>query len=271
MLSTAAARLAARSAQATPTAQGGFSLLELAIVLLIMGLLLGGLVMPLSARVDQQRVVETTRQLEEIRAALAGYALAHDALPCPATPGSNGQSAPSATGCVTQHGFVPAVTLALGGARNDDQLLLDAWGNPLRYSVSASDADGDGNWDFVRPGEMRNVTVAALLPDLRVCTTAAGSSPTACASNATTVVATAPAVVLSMGKDWASPGSADQQANVGASLGGGPSGRSYPVAANGVFVSRSASAATGNEFDDLVTWISPAALYGQMVAAGRLP
>ena len=251
--------------------QHGFSLLELAIVMLIMGLLLAGLVMPLSARVDQQRFDTTTQQLSDIRAALAGYALANDALPCPATPASNGRAASTATGCTAQHGFVPAVTLGLSGARNADQLLLDSWGNPIRYSVTNSDADGDGNWDFVRPGEMRNVTLATLAPDLKVCTTAAGSSATACASNATTAVATAPAVLLSMGKDWANFTSADQQENVGATLGGGPSGRNYAVAADIVFVARSESQATGTEFDDIVNWVSPNALYGQMVAAGRLP
>lgn len=251
--------------------QRGFSLLELAIVMLVMGLLLAGLVMPLSARVDQQRFDGTERQLDEIGAALTGYALANDALPCPATPGSNGRASPAGGGCTSQHGFVPAATLGLTGARNDDQLLVDAWGNPIRYSVTASDADGDGNWDFVRPGEMRNVTVATLAPDLRVCTTAAGSSATACASNATTVVSTAPVVVLSMGKDWANFTSTDQQENVGNSVGGGPSGRNYAVASDIVFVTRSQSGAAGTEFDDIVTWVSPGAFYGQLVAAGRLP
>jgi prepilin-type N-terminal cleavage/methylation domain-containing protein len=251
--------------------QRGFSLLELAIVMFIMGLLLAGVVMPLSARVDQQRIDATTQQLGEIRGALTGYALANDALPCPATAASNGLASATATGCTSRHGFVPAVTLGLSGPRNADQLLLDAWGNPIRYSVTASDADGDGNWDFVRPGEMRNVTVATLAPDLRVCTTAAGSSATACASNATTVVATAPAVLLSMGKEWASTTSVDEQENVGATLGGGPSGLSYEVASDIVFVNRARSEAPGNEFDDLVTWVSPAAFYGQLLAAGRLP
>ncbi len=248
----------------------GFSLLELSIVLLIVGLLLGGLIMPLSARMDQQRIDTTRQQLEEIREALMGYALAHDALPCPATPASNGQASPTASGCTRQHGFVPAATLGLPGSRNADQLLLDAWGDPIRYSVSNSDADSNGNWDFVRPGEIRNVTLASLAPSLDVCSTAAGSSATACAGSAT-LTATAPAVLLSLGKDFTTLGSADEQENVGATLGGGPSGRSYPVASDEVFVSHTISTATGSGFDDLVTWIAPGALYGQMVSAGRLP
>jgi len=166
---------------------------------------------------------------------------------------------------------VPAVTLALPGARNEDQLLLDAWGDPIRYSVTNSDADADGNWDFVRPGEMRNVTVATLAPNLRVCTTAAGSTATSCASNATTVVSTAPAVLLSMGGDWANFTSTDEQENVGTTVGGGPSGRNYAIASDIVFVTRARSEAPGGEFDDIVTWVSPSAFYGQLVAGGRLP
>ncbi len=251
--------------------QAGFSLIEVAIVLLIVGLLLGGLVMPLGTQREVQRHRQSSALLDEVRDALGGWALANDALPCPATPASAGRAAPSGGGCVRQHGFVPAVTLGLAGAINEDGLLLDAWGSPLRYSVSASDSDGDGNWDFTAPGELRDVGMAALAPDLVVCTTAAGASATACASAATTVAAGAPAVLLSLGGDWAAFTSADQVANVGATVAGGPSGRSYRVAADRVFVSRARSDAVGGEYDDIVTWVSSPTLYGALVAAGRLP
>jgi prepilin-type N-terminal cleavage/methylation domain-containing protein len=254
-----------------PRIQAGFSLLELAIVLLIVGLLLGGLIMPLSARIDQQRIDSSRQQLEQIRQALVGYALARDALPCPATPASDGLASATATGCTRQHGFVPAVTLGLPGAQNRDKLLLDPWGSPIRYSVTNSDANANGNWDFVRPGEMRAVTLANLAPSLDICTTTTGSSATACASNATTLTSSAPVVLVSLGKDWATATSADQLENLGATVGGGPSGVTYPVAADDVFVSRTAGAQAGNEFDDIVTWVSPAALYGDLVSAGRLP
>lgn len=38
-----------------------------------------------------------------------------------------------------------------------------------------------------------------------------------------------------------------------------------------VFVSHPRSAAAGNEFDDIVVWLSPDVLYNRMVAAGQLP
>jgi len=249
----------------------GFTLIEMAIVLMIVGLLLGGLLTPLATQRERARYADTEAALEEIHDALVGHALAHDSLPCPATPASNGLEAVAGGGCTRQHGFVPAGTLGIGGARNADQLLVDAWGNPFRYSVSNADVDGDGNWDFTAPGDMADVQIANLAPDLDVCTTAAGSSATGCANPAATLTATAPVIVLSMGSDWAATSGADQNENVGTTLGGGPSGRNYPVPADQVFVQRSRSEAAGAEFDDVVTWVSENSVYNRMVTGGRLP
>lgn len=251
--------------------QQGFTMVELAIVVLVMGLLLGGLLMPLSVQRDNARVRDGQELLETARLAIEGYALVNGALPCPATPGSNGTAATGGGGCTVQHGFVPATTLDLNGNRNDDNLLLDPWGSPLRYSVSASDANGDGTWDFVTPGEMRVVTMPLLDPELVVCSTAAGSSPTACATANATLADRAPAVMYSIGKDWASFSSADQLENTGSTLGGGPSGTNYAIASDDVFVRANRSALAGSEFDDLVIWIPANALFARLVQSGQLP
>jgi len=244
---------------------------ELAIVILIMGLLLGGLAMPLSTQLENGRIRETRAQIDEVKSAIEGFAIANGHLPCPALPGSNGESAPAAGGCQRQHGFVPATTLGLAGLRNADNLLLDSWASPLRYSVTASDADANGNWDFVTPGELRSVTMPLLQPDLTVCSIAAGTTPVACASPASTLTSTAPLLVFSMGKDWASFTSADQLENAGATVSGGPSGLSYPVADDPVYVSRRQSDASGSEFDDLLDWTAPGRLYERLLSAGQLP
>lgn len=251
--------------------ESGFTLVELSIVILIMGLILGGLALPLSTQLENGRIKETTAQIDEIGTAIEGFAILNGQLPCPATPASNGFSATAGGGCVVQHGFVPASTLGLVGPRNSDNLLLDAWANPLRYSVTNSDVDGDGNWDFTFAGEMRDVTVAGLNPDLAVCSTSTGSSPTACASPAATLTGAAPLVILSMGKDWGTFSSGDQQENAGASLGGGPSGVSYLVPGDLVSVSRQPSIQPGNEFDDIVFWMPSTILYHQMISGGQLP
>ena len=247
--------------------QKGFSLVELSVVILILGLLLGGLMMPLSAQREGAKLRNGKEQLESIREAIEGHALVNGVLPCPATAASNGLASSSGGGCDEQHGFVPATTLDLSGRRNDDNLLLDPWGSPVRYSVSASDADNNGNWDFVTAGEMREVTIAGLQPDLVVCSTAAGASGTACGNASQTLSDSAPMVVYSLGRDWRSFSSADELENVGATVG---TGGGYPVNADNVFVTRQFADAPGAEFDDLVVWMPPNVLYGRLVAAGHV-
>jgi prepilin-type N-terminal cleavage/methylation domain-containing protein len=251
--------------------QRGFSLVELSIVILVMGLLLGGLMMPLSVQRDNARVRDGHDQLKSILSAIEGFALVNGYLPCPATPASAGAAAPSGTGCTVQHGFVPATTLDLNGLRNDDNLLLDPWGSPLRYSVSSSDVNANGAWDFVTSGDMSAVSMPLLQPELTVCSTATGASATACSEINVTLTASAPVVVYSLGKDWAAFTSPDEVENVGASLGGGPSGTNYRVASDAVFVVRGKSDLGGSEFDDLLLWTAPNRLYSRLVDAGHLP
>lgn len=251
--------------------QLGFSLVELSIVLLIMALVIGGLAMPLSVQRENGRIRDAESQLASVQTAISGYAMVNGHLPCPATPASSGYSSLSGIACSVQHGFVPATTLNVGGVRNADNLLLDPWGSPLRYSVTASDANGDGRWDFTTAGEIQAVTMPALTPDLVICSTATGAMATACSGANVTLSDQSPAVVYSLGKDWTSFTSADQVENVGNSLAGGASGQSYPVAADVVFVNRGRSDLSGSEFDDLVVWMSAHTLYSLMVDAGHLP
>lgn len=57
--------------------QKGFSLIELAIVLVIVTLLIGGLAVPLSAQIEARRIAETRKIMEEAREAIVGYAMRH--------------------------------------------------------------------------------------------------------------------------------------------------------------------------------------------------
>ena len=61
----------------------GFSLIELAIVLVIVTILIGGLAVPLSAQVEARRIAETRKTMEEAREAIIGYAMSHPIVkPC---------------------------------------------------------------------------------------------------------------------------------------------------------------------------------------------
>jgi prepilin-type N-terminal cleavage/methylation domain-containing protein len=53
----------------------GFTLIELAIVLVIVTILIGGLAVPLSAQIQARRIAETNRTLDEAKEAIIGYAL----------------------------------------------------------------------------------------------------------------------------------------------------------------------------------------------------
>lgn len=60
----------------------GFTLIELAIVLVIMTILIGGLAMPLSAQIEARRIAETRKILEDAREAIIGFALSSTTSPC---------------------------------------------------------------------------------------------------------------------------------------------------------------------------------------------
>lgn len=270
--------------------QSGFSLVELATVLVIVGFLIGGLLVPLAAQIDASKRTETQKILDDIEEALYGFAAANGRLPCPASNGSNGlEDVGAATTFICDttespiatsgyYGFVPAVTLGINGTFNDDYLLLDAWGNPIRYNITSSDVDADDVADYVSVNEMAGVSMSALSSDLIVCI----ATPDATASNNSTACSSgeilssnAVAVFYSLGPNGSSyitDPSDDELENAGEGattelLGG------YPIATDPVHVSHSRAEATDTDsgFDDLVRWISPMILYNRMIAAGQLP
>jgi type II secretory pathway pseudopilin PulG len=250
----------------------GVSLVELAIGLLILSLIIGGLLVPLASQVEQSRVSQTQRQLEEIREALIGFALANGRLPCPASPLSNGLESqnPAGSGICTNpwDGFVPAVTLGL--SQVDAQgYSVDAWGlaqNRVRYAVTTSNTNA-----FTRAGQMRATGMAALAPDLHVCasgTGIVGGGGNLCGAAGNTLSQNAVAVIYSVGANAATT-------TGGMSLDEAQNPNPNPNNTNNdrAFVSRvrSVPGAAAAEFDDLVTWLSPNVLYSRMVMAGQLP
>jgi prepilin-type N-terminal cleavage/methylation domain-containing protein len=88
----------------------GFTLVELAMVLFIVSLLIGGLLMPLTAQNEIRGRQETDRALSNIRDALIGFAVVNGRLPCPAI-------AATSTGTVDADGRAAGVeaTTANGG------------------------------------------------------------------------------------------------------------------------------------------------------------
>ncbi len=265
--------------------ESGFTLIEIAVVLVIVGLLLGSFMGSLSQRIETTQRVNSKKQLEDIKRALLGFVSAQGRLPCPTTTAANGFEVPfsgstTVTPCTLQHGFIPGKTLGIDGAYNLDNLLLDVWGNPLRYSVTTNNSNA-----FTTPytvpgaGGMKDVGMGVLLPDLVICD-GDSSQPDLC-TGVTTLINSAPFVVLSLGKDGSAfvtnlaPNS-DQGENAGeATVAANVAGENlaYTVASGNAFVSKSFSSegSTAGQFDDLIVWESPYVLYSHMMEAGHLP
>lgn len=116
--------------------QQGFSLTELAVVLLIFSLLLGGLLVPVAAQRDTQRLRQAETGLHTLREALLGYAAVHGQLPCPDTdtnPTASGYGVAetdcSSTASLNQEGFLPFKSLGLPET--------DPWEQRWRYRVDS--------------------------------------------------------------------------------------------------------------------------------------
>ena len=182
-------------ARERPTCQGGFSLVELAIVLLIVALLIGGMLVPLSAQRDIQNINDTQRQLASINEALLGFAADQRRLPCPAIPNTTGIENPVGGGACTNNfdGFLPAITLGLSST-DAQGYAIDAWGNRIRYSVTNVNTNA-----FTTSGGMQTAWSVGLTPDLRVCNTAANIVAAGCQA-ADRMTYTGVARVLARGK-----------------------------------------------------------------------
>jgi prepilin-type N-terminal cleavage/methylation domain-containing protein len=267
--------MAAISLAAVPPAptfrQRGFTLTEMAVVLVIVALLIGGMILPMSTQQNIRHVSETDTSLKNIHEALLGYAAANGRLPCPASGTSNGvesfasgQNAASGECSNFFDGFLPAVTLGIQPT-DANGYAIDAWGHRIRYVVSDKTINTVTRTltrtDGLKSAGMNNV---ASTPLLAVCTSSTGinpgdtTNPIEYCGTATPLVTSAAAVVLSTGKNDAASG-ADEQAN----------STTHDV----VFVSHAATptTATNGEFDDQVIWVSTSILLNRMISAGRLP
>jgi prepilin-type N-terminal cleavage/methylation domain-containing protein len=247
--------------------QQGFSLVEMAIVLIILGFVLTALLLPLRAQREQAAQLQTINTLENAKQALLGFAQANGRLPCPAVAGS-GIAAPNASGaCTQQVGFLPAATLGLQPI-NAQGFAIDAWNNPIRYSVTQNDVNLNTgvatlNPVFTTSNGMSNAGITNLSQSatLRVCASSSAFATTCTAppvSNETNyLINNAVAVIFSTGAT--------------ASQGAGSPDEAENLDADAIFVSRDISQAVApNEFDHIVTWISPYVLYNAMIQAGQL-
>jgi prepilin-type N-terminal cleavage/methylation domain-containing protein len=230
--------------------QRGFTLVEIAIVLVVVGLLIGGLITPLSMQLEQRRVGDTQRALDEAREALVGYAMRNGYLPCPAIAADNGLEDRSPAGrCNNEHrvGYLPWATLGVAK--------LDSWNHIYKYSVTPAFSDSAHRFTLASP---RDIAIATR--------DTGGKLSAATASN------DIPAVIVSFGKNGF--GGDNEQGGKIADTSASNQDEKLNSGSATAFVTRYSTdnpAAPGGEFDDMVVWVSPNVLFNRMVQAQKLP
>lgn len=236
--------------------QHGFSLIELAIVLVIVTLLIGGLAVPLSAQIKARRIAETQKTLDEVREAIIGYALSksilvdhdgdastqdknHTYLPCPDSVDEDGLEDREPGGeCSANSGNVPWATLGTG--------IQDAWGNRLQYRLTSGAPNDYGN-------SKANSFSSSSSGDNQICSTSSGGCTVG------NMASDVPVVIVSYGPN--SRGARNMNIPSTAPTPPAPSGTGAGELENldgdTAYVSRPTSDAghSDGEFDDIVVWI----------------
>lgn len=217
----------------------GFSLVEMAVVLVIFGLLLGALVLPLSGQLDAKKYSETRQDLENIKSALIGFAVLYGRLPCPSNEPdpTNVNYGVEITPCpaLVSEGYLPWKTLGMSET--------DAW------SGDRIDATSPGLWRYRVNSNFSN---AAALFTLSTASNAVENIivRNSAGINLTTVTENPVAVVFSTGKNQAADGE-----------------NATFEAANAFYQADIPS----STFDDQLVWIGRPLLISRMISAGKLP
>jgi prepilin-type N-terminal cleavage/methylation domain-containing protein len=114
--------------------ESGFTLIELAVVIVIVGIIISIMATVLPSLIQSAKIKKTQAILEKMDYSLEGYIVANGRCPCPDTDGDGienripGASPPTDDTCSSYVGDIPFVTLGLSSGN-------DAWGNRLKYGV----------------------------------------------------------------------------------------------------------------------------------------
>ncbi len=223
--------------------QAGFTLIELAVVLVIVGLLAGSFIGAFAERIDATRRDNTQKELEEVKNVLLAYAFSQaiPRLPCPDTddPPDGEENCPAAAVV----GVLPWKDLGIGYA--------DAWDNRYRYWVNPDFSSAAGFQ--LATNNNNSATVRTRVGD-----------------DGKVLLDNAVAVVFSTGKNGLGGITVNDQLIVAPAAG---SDEDDNLNAN--FMSRThteeGAAVAGGAFDDILVWINIYEIKSKMVEVGKLP
>jgi prepilin-type N-terminal cleavage/methylation domain-containing protein len=276
-------------------AHRGFTLIEVAICMVILGLVLTGLVVSLSQQLQQRRLMDTRTTLKDANDALLAFVTANARLPCPALVGGNGIESTTAPGvCTAAAGLLPAVTLGLSNL-DANGLLNDGWADgsvfdnagvknyprAIRYSVARLLGTAQCNalttaklgLNACAASTRSNVgsalaNVAGGGNGLFVCRSRGGMGAllNRCGTPANSLALNAVAVIWSQGPTGNDTlgNSLDENQNAGELTGVG-------IARAFVMRDPTGSAAAAGRFDDVVSWVSWGAVADKLMVAWQVP
>ena len=247
----------------------GFTLIEVAIVVLVVSILLGYTMALVPVQQDLKKSRQVDRELDQIIEQLVAFAQINGRLPCPDTDvgapdGLENFDLDPAVGCDGFFGFLPGRTLGMTGNFGNGGRLLVPWGTGYGYAVSDVDS-GSGEIDLVVANDVRVEGLANVTADLFICDDSAvlGNYLDCAAAGSNDVMTNVAAVVISLGKDRGTITSNIQTENID-NFGAG-------AMVDKVFIFSTRSDVNNAEFDDVIKWLSTNQLFSKMIEAGQLP
>lgn len=225
----------------------GFSLLEMALALVILSLMMGWLITPIRVQLGLQKYQQTDQRLAMAQQALLGHAIIYHYLPCPDTdqPPDGWENVLANQSCASDEGILPWGQLGL--------VATDAWGRFFRYRADST---------FTHHSQWFSVSAAENATNIQVTWDAGAAS-----SNASRPAA----IILSHGENglggiqsvsggqtyaMAAPVHVDEQENADGDL---------------AFIDKAQQQTGSAVFDDRLVMLSPKVLIQQMVQSQRLP
>lgn len=219
----------------------GFSLVEMAVVLVVLGLVMASILTPLTAQRDLKDMVVTQTGLDQIREAIYGFVVLNGRLPCPTSEPDPASSNYGIEDCsITTEAYLPWKTLGLtegDGWLNRRMAPADPWIGYWRYKADTNFMSTTNFSNYI----LQTASNTVFADNLAV-QDSSGNLVTSNLSGAEKPIA----VIYSLGKNLTADG------------------------ANNTVDNLYQSSEPTTSYDDMLIWITRPVLINRLVNAGKL-